>query len=181
MSEDRIKLPDFLIADLYKHSLVELEGYATELVSEHEDAPELVSDVYAAKLRYLGENDKKVIIVVDEKKTMHLNEQDLSFLTNVLKACQLYLTDIAIINIDNQKVTFSEIKEQLHAVSIILFNVDPDAIRLPFKIPAFQRQKYAGCTVMLAPSLSVLNLPSNESRLLKTKLWHSLKELFDLS
>jgi hypothetical protein len=180
MNEERIKLPDFLVADLYKHSLVELENYTQQSVWALEEIPAIIEKGSSGGIRYLGENGKKVIIVVKQADAVHLNEPDLTFLTNILKACHLSLTDIAIVNIAGQEITFTEIKEQLHGVHILLFDVDPSLIKLPFIIPAFQVQHYSGCTIMLAPALTLLNQASKEGRLLKTKLWNSLKQVFGI-
>ncbi len=182
MDADKIKLPDFLIADLYKNCLVDPDAF-TEIKKNQEKNNLLVQQATASspdKIKYYGENRKNVIIVVHEPNSPHLNKEDLTFLTNILKACQLNTADIAIINLARQEVTFTAIKEQLAALQIVLFDVSPSLIKLPFMIPSFQVQNYAGSSVMLAPALSALNKPGNEGRLLKTKLWNGLKLLFNL-
>ncbi|HLL44409.1 MAG TPA: hypothetical protein VK369_14765, partial [Segetibacter sp.] len=104
-----------------------------------------------------------------------------TFLINILKACQLNRADIAIVNVAKQDVTYTAIKDELGALQILLFEVEPSLIKLPFKIPAFQIQNYAGCTILTVPALSALNKPDSEGKLLKTKLWNSLKQLFGIS
>ena len=183
MNADKIILPDFLIADLYKDSLVAIndftareQGPAKETVAAENKAVEASPE----KIEYYGDNAKNIIVVVNQPNTTHLNKDDLSFLTNILKACQLNAGDIAIINVAKQPVTYAAIKEQLNAIQILLFDVEPSAIGLPFKIPSFQVQNYAGCTIMPAPALSALNKQTVEGKLLKTKLWNSLKQIFGI-
>lgn len=183
MSEEKIQLPDFLIAELYKGSLVEIEAFGFKaLPAEIEEGPwrgskELKS---VEKVRHLGENKKGVIIIVNEPEAVFLSEEDLTFLTNILKACQLTIADIAIVNISKQEITYEIIKEQLAPSTILLFDVEPSAIKLPFMIPAFQVQKFDACTIMLAPALPLINTTNNDGKLLKTKLWVSLKKVFSI-
>lgn len=182
MSFDKIQLPDFLIADLYKSSLVEILPFPQkkEPIKEEELAQKPTQAQVSNQIEYLGENRKHVAIVVNDAATIHLTESDKAFLTNVLKACQLNLVDIAIVNAAKQEVTYDKLKEQLNPQQILLFNVEPTAIKLPFSIPAFQIQKFDNCTIMLAPALSVVNQATADGKLLKTKLWMSLKQMFGI-
>ncbi len=183
MNNERIQLPDFLIADLYKRTLVEIETYPAETLPLHKDSTvKTEKEIFSqGKIEYLGKNEKKIIIIVNQADVKYLHEDDLTFLTSILKACQLNLADIAIINIAAEKVNYQDIKDQLHAQDIILFDVEPSAIKLPFMIPTFQIQKHADCTLMIAPALSHINKPTQEGKLLKTKLWVSLKQVFGIS
>jgi hypothetical protein len=184
MSADKIQLPDFLIADFYKSVLVEIDPFTSQPEKLPEEKPVTTVEVKVAsseKPNFLGENGKNVIIVVNQPNSIYLEEDDLAFLTNILKACRLNLADIAIVNTSNNEITYSLIKQQLNASKILLFDVEPSAIKLPFIIPAFQVQNYAGCTIMLAPALSTLNKPTQDGKLLKTKLWVSLKQVFGIS
>lgn len=181
MDADKIILPEFVIAELYKESLVDLTDFShnrKERVEENATKEAGGMTSVSPKIKYLGENGKNITIVVSEPEAMYLIEEEYAFLTNILKACRLNPADIAIINAVKQQVTYNEIKEQLKAQQILLFDVEPSLIRLPFKIPPFQIQKYDGCTIMTAPALAALNMPTQEGKLLKTKLWSSLKEIF---
>lgn len=179
---NKIVLPDFLIADLYKSSLVNSGSFvnekhlSTDKIVTAEDQPEISS-----KIKFLGENRKNVIIIINQPNSIQLHKIDLTFLTNILKACQLNITDIAIVNVAGQNITFTDIKEQLFAQQIILFDAETSLLRLPFSIPLFQVQTFADTAIMLAPSLSALNKPDSEGRLLKTRLWSSLKEIFKIN
>ncbi|MCW3107756.1 MAG: hypothetical protein JWQ09_2262 [Segetibacter sp.] len=184
MSDEKIQLPDFLIAELYKGSLVDLDTFKLkEVLTEVEEQPANAEGTIRSveKIKFLGENEKGVIIIVNQSEAVFLMEDDLTFLTNILKACQLNLADIAIINIAKQEVNYEAIKEQLNATNILLFDVEPSAIKLPFLIPAFQVQKFDSCTIMVAPPLPFLNKPTQEGKLLKTKLWLGLKQVFNIA
>ena len=183
MNSDKIILPDFLIADLYKSYLVNsaFSSENNEAIADKNLTPETKAIISSIEIKYLGENLKNVTIIVNQPTSTHVNKNDLTFLTNILKACELNINDIAIVNIAEQKVTFTEIKEQLFSLKIILFDAEPSLIKLPFTIPPFQVQTFADTSIMLAPSLSALNKSDNEGRLLKTKLWNSLKQIFSIS
>ncbi len=181
MNEDKIILPGFLIADLYKGSLVDINDFDAHQSLPKETLPaEPQAHASPDEIKYYGENNKNITVVVNNPGTTHLNKEDLSFLANILKACQLSTADIAIVNASKQQVNYLIIKEQLNARQILLFDIEPSVIGLPFKIPAFQVQNYDGCTIMLAPALSGLNRQTQEGKLLKTKLWNSLKQLFGI-
>lgn len=185
--DEKIQLPDFLLADLYKSSLVEFESSAT--ISAEPSEKQIVKSVdinisedkiSTNAIKYLGENRKGIVIIVNQPDAVFLLDEDLTFLTNILKACDLTLRDIAIINLSNAECTHDKIKEELGAKTILLFDVEPSAIKLPFMIPVFQVQQYSGCTIMIAPPLFLLNKSDSQGKLLKTKLWLSLKTIFNV-
>ncbi len=184
MDADKIILPNFLIADLYKDSLVDINDFtASELPIPEETllTENDLADFSSEKIKYYGENGKYITVVVNQHGTTTLNKEDLSFLVNILKACQLNTADIAIVNSAEQKVSYMAIKEQLNARQILLFDTEPSVIGLPFRIPSFQVQNYDSCTIMLAPALSAINKQTQEGKLLKTKLWNSLRQVFKIT
>ncbi|MBA4139519.1 MAG: hypothetical protein H0X70_03285 [Segetibacter sp.] len=184
MSFEKFQLPNFIIASLYKDCLVELESTQEEVVNTNADnlSPAVKEpDInYTHAITYLGQNRKNTIVIVNNPDAAVINDTDRTFLTNILKACSLCMDDIAIINTNDQDISFSVIKEQLNAENILLFDVEPSSINLPFSIPYFQVQRYAGCTILSAPAFSILNQPMEQSRLLKSQLWVSLKQLFNI-
>ena len=181
MNEEKLKLPDFLLADLYKNSLVEIHSHTTDSRTNKDIASEPAETSEASdQIKYLGENAKNVTVIVVQHDVDFLNENDLIFLTNILKACHLNLSDIAIVNVAKQPLTFQQLKDQLSCHYALLFGVDPSTIKLPFTVPAFQVQKFNECTIMQAPALSSLNQSTQDGKLLKTKLWMSLKQMFGI-
>jgi len=183
MSFEKIQLPNFLIASLYKDCLVELatkEETVNIIADNSSPNVEETNINYTPAITYLGQNRKNIIVIINNPDAAVLNDIDQTFLTNILKACSLSLDDIAIINTNDHNISFADIKEQLGAQDILLFDVEPSSINLPFSIPYFQVQRYAGCTILSAPAFSLLNQPMEQSRLLKSQLWVSLKQLFNI-
>jgi len=176
MSLDKIQLPDFLIPGLFKDSLVitnELKAAkVASKTTEKAVAP-------PAKL-FLGDNKKNITIIVNDGEAVYLRESWLQFLTNILAACKLNIGDVAIINQLQSKTSFAELQFATAPKYLITFDVSGKDIGLPFTIPHYQVQGHSKCSILLCPPLSVM-LGDNEAvKIEKTKLWVSLKKMFNI-
>lgn len=185
MIDQKAQLPSFIIAELFKNSLVEMENNISSVSKKGEVFSQLIRNDYRLNIDneqiYLGNNSKFVSVVLAENSAKYINDDDLVFLTNILKACKLSIDDIAILNIARNPLTYISIKETLEAKFILVFGIEPSEIKLPFVIPHFQVQQYAGCTFVIAPSLNEINKEGEIGKMLKTKLWLSLQRCFNLS
>ncbi len=194
--------PDFILADLYPNSIVVVESgekkpntaILTELKTNLVEAETTesvekniisaaVTDV-AAKVRpakwYLGSYGKRIVILVKETDAVFLNEENLDFLTKILSACKLNMGDIAVVNMEQYTPLFTEIKAELNPLVCLLFDVAATTIQLPFTIPNYQVQAYDGCKFLIAPPLNSFRGSEEDAKLEKTKLWVSLKKIFNL-
>ena len=90
------------------------------------------------------------------------------------------IADVAIVNQAATPVTITALRQQLAPAFILLFGIEPVAIRLPINFPVFKIQTYDQCTYLSAPALDQLVQPSEDSKLLKSKLWVSLKTIFGI-
>lgn len=184
MSFENFQLPDFLLVDFYRDTLVELDNVnsaaqdITEPVTYEAPVKEAVSG--PTPLRFLGENKKNIAVLVHDEDAAFINNDDLQFLTNVLKACNLTIGDIAILNTNKQQVSYGLLSDELQPSTVLLFDVDPLAINLPFSIPDFQVQVHAGCTYMKSPALGNINQASADARALKVSLWQNLQKIFGI-
>ena len=160
MSINNIRLKSTMLADLYKTSLIESATSMPE--------PKL--------LKYLGNNQKNVLVFVSHQDLPFLPDKELDFLTNVLSACKLSMADIGIINVHG--VDQDEVKNIINsqATNVLLFGIEPLSIGLPINFPFYQLQQFAGKTYLSAPGLEHLQ----EDKTAKQKLWTSLKNLFQL-
>ena len=174
MNLNRIQLPASVVADLFKNSLVETEG----TLSEQENSFSLKKpDASSNKWKYLGENQKNILIVVNNDTTVHLPDTDLSFLINMLGACKLSLADVTIINGNNyDEINYKEMIAQFSSRIIFLFGIEPVSFGLPVSFPHFQLQPFANATFLFTPSLE----ECNNDPLLKSKLWVCLRRLFNI-
>jgi len=181
------QLPGFVIAGLYKDSLVLAEETIERIepVKKQEQvtkkAPnEDVAQPTAPKKWYLGDNKKNITILVKDSTAVYINDEWLGTLSKLLSACKLNLADVAIVNI-KQPLAFIEIKAQLEPQYVLMFDVAADEIALPFSIPNYQLQKYNGATIMIAPAITLSADKTTESiRVEKKNLWEKLKVIFNV-
>ena len=107
-------------------------------------------------------------------------DNQLAFLTKILEACRMNLADVAIVNNAAAPVTITALRQQLQPKIVLLFGVEPTAIRMPINFPTFKQLSYDDCTYLSSPALDQLVPDTGDSKLLKSKLWVSLKTLFDV-
>jgi hypothetical protein len=149
-----------MLENLYGHSLVEM------LSNAHTPATKPL-------LKFLGNNAKKVTVLVNNPEQTFLPEDQLSFLNKLLLACKMNTGDVAILNLANGAV-IDEVIAQLNPEKIIAFGVLIDGPNAPLlTICQFQL-----ASLLNAPGLGDLVKESDEAKLLKGKLWACLKTLF---
>lgn len=131
----------------------------------------------ASSWKFLGSNQQKILIVVNYPDAVHLPDEELSFLTNMLAACKLSLGDVAIINRNNYKdILYKDILTHFQSKIVFLFGVEPAEFGLPVSFPPFQVQSLANSTFLYAPALE----ERHTDTLLKSKLWVSLRGIFGI-
>ena len=133
-----------------------------------------------APYKFLGKNGKKITIVVQSPSVPFLPDNQLSFLTKILEACRMNIGDVAIVNAATTPVEIAALRRQLEPAVVLLFGLEPPAIKLPINFPAFKIQPYDNCSYLAVPPLTQLVQQSEESKLLKSKLWVCLKSLFNV-
>lgn len=175
MSLQNAVLPDILIADLYKNVFIinpEIDG---------KNPIENINPAEAESVKFLGNNLKRIAILVRQPSDVFLPENHLEFLSKILAACKLNIGDVAIVNEAFKFADIHAIKQQLQPNHIILFGIDPTELKLPLSFPHFKIQNYADSAYLSVPPLDALNNDTEEGKLLKTKLWVCLKTMFEVS
>lgn len=171
MSLNDISLPPSVLAGLFHHSLIQSDEPVPKTLPVNEDIP-------STPWKWLGENKKNIAIVVNYDSAVHLPDNALQFLTNMLTACNLGIADTAIININSYpSLNYKEITTQLKSKNVFLFNVDPASFGLPLNFPHFQVQSFDSVSYLFTPSLETME----NDKLLKSKLWVSLKKIFGIA
>jgi len=168
------QLPAFLIAELYSDSIVQI----TDDNNLTKTPPKAVAT--PPKQQYLGSFKKKIVVLVSDASNIYIDDDDLNFLTSILNACKLNISHIALMNFHNNPVNFNHLKNDLQAEYLISFGITALQIELPFTMPDYQVQDYSKCKIVTAPSLNELKQPTETAKAEKTKLWKSLKKMFDL-
>lgn len=170
-----IKLPDFIIADLYKSSLVVLDEDTAKPAAEA--AP--VATVAAEKPFYFGNNAQHISIVLHNTAHVFTDDESLQLLSNVLAALNFTIADVAIINHHRTPVSYTQINEALQPRVCLLFGVDTQALQLPIIIPNYQLQRYENCVFIQACAIDEMKANDDNAKAEKRKLWNALKAAFN--
>lgn len=166
MSLDNIQLPASILAGLYNKSLYDLNPYEPEQISTLDN-----------NISFLGDNIKRITILVDDKEAIYLADDQLSFLLGILTACKLTMADVAVINLDKNKLcTYKEISNTLKPEKVLLFGLSPDTVGLPLQFPHYQIQHFNNQVYL--SSASLLQLQADKAE--KMKLWNCLKKIFSI-
>jgi hypothetical protein len=187
MSLNNIQLKDLIVAELYRDSLLTSEAPVTRTAPPGESTPGTTTPAAthpnapsATGYKSLGNNRRKISIVVNAPGTPFLPDDQLNVLTRMLEACRMNIGDVAIVNHAASAVSIGILKQQLQPVFVLLFGPTPRDIGLPMEFPVFKIQPYDNCTYLTAPALADMVQPGDESKLLKSKLWVCLKDLFKI-
>jgi hypothetical protein len=169
MNSENNLLPPFVIASLYKNELVLIDN-------QKGAAPQQIQK----PISYLGDNKKKITILLQDTTAVHVADESLQFLTAILAACKLNMGDVAIVNTVHQPVQYTQIKTALKPCTIILFDISAAAIALPFEVPQYQVQQYDNCTLLFSAPLQSMLEKTDAAKLEKGKLWNALKKTFNI-
>lgn len=166
MSSDHIELPPLVLQQLFTHTLIDLKNEAL---------PDDKS--FSKQLLTLGNNKKRVLILVQSNETLYLPDDQLNFLLGILAACNLTMEDVAILNVKkNPSVNYKNATSELQSEKLILFGIQPDQIELPLNFPPYQIQQYNDQVYLAAPQLSDFH----DNKAEKTKLWKCLQQIFNI-
>jgi len=171
MAFEDVILPDFVIADLYRNTLIES---LNETVVNTKSNKEIQTE----KIRFLGDNKKNITIVVNDEKAVFIEEDKLQLLTNLLAACKLNNADVAIVNVSNTDYKYKQIKAELQPANLLLFGVNAKTFELPLVFEEYKLKNYDNCQILIAADLNNLIGATNEVKMEKSKLWFCLKQMF---
>ncbi len=177
MSLNEVNLPPYLVIQLYATSLVEQENSSGPVVPVTPASSATVDEEQVIEWKSLGSNQKGILVAVNYENITNLPDTQLEFLMQLLKACQLSLNDVAIVNMNNYPVVaHTSILNQFGTKVVLLFGITVQAWGFPFQTPPYQVQSFSGYTVMHAPALEDLQ----NDKPAKGLLWAALKNIFNL-
>jgi len=187
MGLNNIELPASVVASLYPSTLVTMDTAETESLAaksaepaspaNQQTQPAIAAPSPSFTWKFLGNNKRAVLVVVNNPGILHLPDDDLNFLTTMLTACKLGLGDIILINYANyaEKGGPAAVK-YFKSREVMLFGIDPSEFGLPVSFPEYQVQAVANVQYVFSPALGAL---ANDKGA-KGKLWSSLKKLFGI-
>lgn len=177
MSLNEMNLPPYLVTQLYPSSLVAQEKKIAPIASVEPAPPALAEPDLTIEWKSLGSNQKKILVVVNYENITNLPDPQLEFLMQLLKACQLSLNDVALINMNNYPgVAHTSILSQFSTKVVLLFGITVQDWGFPFQTPPYQVQSFSDYTIMHAPALHDLQ----NDKPAKGLLWAALKNIFNL-
>jgi uncharacterized protein YueI len=165
------QLPGFVLANLFSRSLVVATNTAEKSIQKK---------VAQEQQWFLGGYEKKIILLVDDAQSVYLSDEALQFLTGILSACRLNLADIALINVRRHSLSYQQMKKQMQPQFLLMFGVSALQIELPFIMPDYKVQVCDNCSILIAPALRTLDQTSENAKNEKTKLWKSLRRMFEV-
>ncbi|MCZ2224849.1 MAG: hypothetical protein LC122_14600 [Chitinophagales bacterium] len=162
------QIPSFILSDLYKNSL--------SIINENNNDEN--KEIF--QLKYLGDNKKNIVIIVNEENSIHLSDDSYQFISSILNACKLNFADVAIINCNKQFLNYNEVKKQLNPKFCIAFNEAIENFKISLSLKVFIPTEFENTTWLLSSSLSFMKQNTQEAKVEKSKLWICLKEIFNL-
>lgn len=178
MSLNNIKLEPFLVAEMYKDVLVEDADFNRQQDDSNQQKKLSIKDPNVeVKWKWLGDFKKDILFLVHYEQAVHIPDEQLNFVTTILSACKMSLADVAIVNLATAPSNiYKDVQEKFKSKVTILFGITPQQFEMPINFPEFQIQPFNNCTFLAAPAIEQLE----NDKLLKSKLWVSLKKILGL-
>lgn len=176
MSLNNIDLPPSLIAQLYQNVLIEDKAVMAESTKTKQG---MVQKETSSQIEWksLGNNEKNVLITVRYSGITHLPDEQLEFLTQILKSCTLGLNDVAILNLNNyNNMPHVQIMHHFKSKVVLLFGMTTAEFGFPFEILPYHVQSFDNKFVVHAQSLQEIQ----NDKAAKGKLWTALKKIFNV-
>lgn len=187
MKEVKNNLPNSVLVNLYKESLV--LGVAPANVDKKAQASPPIEakntaiaadEPLIAPIKFLGEHQKKILVLVQDPDAVHLNERAFDLLTSILNACKLTIADIALINLANKNFSLHQILTQVPSELVLVFDINPTQLKIKLPTKLYTPILLGETQLLFSNNLSQMQGIDQASKIEKTKLWTALKIIFKL-
>jgi hypothetical protein len=187
MKEENNKLPNSVLVNLYKESLVLGTSSAnvdkkapTSPTIEEKNSTIAAEEPLIAPIKFLGEHQKKILVLVQDMDAVHLNERAFDLLTSILNACKLTIADIALINLANKNFSLHQILTQVPSDFVLIFDINPMQLKIKLPTKLYTPILLGTTQLLFSNNLSQMQGIDQVSKIEKTKLWSALKLIFKL-
>jgi len=153
----------------------EIASEATK-VSEQVVIPSAEQALSAVHYNYLGENNKYILILIDQPlKTEIIAAKDLLLLEKTLTALKLELRDVAIVNLQQcEELHFKSLKEFFSCNKVLGFGIELAKIGIEKEVAINTVFRIEDCPFLLTSALEVLS--NNQAQ--KVIWWSAMKSIF---
>ncbi len=166
MSLDNFQIPPTLLPELYKDSLIVLD--------DKQSKPEMLNE---KKVYFLGDNLKNILILVNNLEILHLNDDDLRFLTGILTACKLTFSDVTVFNTaSNLDYNYQKTVDHFKPKLILILGTIHQKFNLPEHSDKYLPIENQNIKLVFGSSLAEISKDVNE----KKALWNCLKQIFEI-
>lgn len=132
----------------------------------------------ASTYTYIGGNKKNISIIIKETSSSYVDDKTLEQINLILKSHKLETSEVAIFNIEKEKIQIDDLINNLLPKIILLFDIDNKEIALPISIDYNNIQAYKGSRILLAVSLEKLFQDNEmEAKERRVQLWRSLNNI----
>jgi DNA polymerase III psi subunit len=126
-----------------------------------------------AFFEYLGENNKYLLLLVNDPQHQNINPKELETLVNILKAKKQELKDVAIVNLAKYpSATFDELKNFFACNALVLFGINPAQIKLD-GVQSNQLINHQNTKVLATFSFAEMQTNTDKKR----AFWDEMKKL----
>lgn len=166
---DSFALSLLLTEEIYLIKEEEIHAVNTERIT----AKEAVYERKQIKFNYLGENNKYLLLLVNEPKYEVIGPNDLDSLNGILKAKNMELRDVALVNLAKYPdAKYEEMKAFFVPSKLVLFGVNPQSIGLP-AFTANVIAEHSGAKILATFGFAEMQNDVNRKRL----FWNEMKKL----
>ncbi|HYG40684.1 MAG TPA: hypothetical protein VD908_18795 [Cytophagales bacterium] len=132
-------------------------------------------EIVKKEITYIGENRKKILIVIHDRESDTINEKDKEFLGKILGAVKLTFNDIALVNSFLFPALHpSDLENKISYTKLILFGEELIQLFNDLKLNKYKLSEVNDVEVLYSDSLFEIQ----EDKTKKIKLWEELKKMF---
>ena len=140
--------------------------------SSQASTEQAMASVITREFRYLGDNNKYFLILIDEHEQSDIKSIHQETLLKIMSAKGMELRDLAILNINLYPgVSFTELKNFFSFNKIVMFGIDPQRLTLP---PQSSNQivKTEGARILCTYNIDEMIVDTHKKR----EFWSVMKD-----
>lgn len=138
------------------------------------DKPSAAEEIKKFNFEYLGKNEKKVLILVDDPHHKVSDEEGTEFLRKILKAINYKTPDFALVNMAFYKdAKYTDLKASFDFHTLISFGVSYESLGLTPSASHYTSEHHGTKVIVSSLLKDLINDKAN-----KTILWKNFQQLF---